>query len=315
MLPLVHADHARARLHGTVGLVLRIGRFDAQHALVVRHVEIPTVRPAVFAEANNAALPQFTGPNPRRHREIARADIHRGITRHHHRVVAPIQFHRLPERTVHKLRAAHQFAGQNLGPAQTVRVTLQLPGADEFLIQLRGIRLDLRVGRFLQKHIDLIQTRLAHLNRARPHGTLHREHAVGRLRPCRTALQQQGVVILRRLHAHSKLPVLGQLAQGDFEIRARSVGAFHLPHLRTGNGLPQKQTVFSHLIRLAQRISPGTAHAGEDGVVNAIVFAPAAHGAVALIAFVEAPLRAHLERRKGKRLFRHQLAHNEIVIG
>ena len=169
VLPLVHANGARTRLHRAIGGVVRIRRFDAQYALVVRHVEIPSVRPAVFAETNDAALPQLRGPNPRGHSEFAVTHVHHRIARHHHCVIFAIKLHRLAKRTLHKLRATHQLTVQTFRAPHTVRIAIQLPSAYELIVQLRRIRLDLSVGRCLQKHIRLIQPRLGNLDRARPH--------------------------------------------------------------------------------------------------------------------------------------------------
>ena len=315
VLPLVHANGARARLHRAVGGVVRIRRFDAQYTLVVRHVEIPSVRPAVFAETNNTALPQLRGSDPRGHGEFAVTHVHHRIARHHHCVIFAVKIHSLAKRTLHKLRATHQLAVQTFRAPHTVRIAIQLPRAYELIVQLRRIRLHLSVGRCLQKHIRLVQPRLGNLDRARPHRALHAEHAFGWLGPRRAALQQKGIRVLRGLHAHAEFPVLGQLAQRDFEIRAWPIRAGHLPNLRTGNRRSQQQTIRRHLMRLAQRIALGATHAGKHRVINAVVLAPAAHRAVALITLVEAPLCAHLERLKGKWLGRHQLCHHEVIIG
>ena len=95
MLPLVLADDAWSRRDGSVRLIRRADRFDSQYALIVGHVEVPAVSPAVFSEAEDAALAKFVRANPGGHREVSRADVHRLVSGNHDRVAVSVERNRL----------------------------------------------------------------------------------------------------------------------------------------------------------------------------------------------------------------------------
>ena len=57
-----------------------------------------------------------------------------------------------------------------------------------------------------------------------------------------------------------------------------------------------------------------SSHAGVNGVIDAVVFAPASHGVIALIAFDKAKLRLHRKGIEVERLLRRELRHHEVGI-
>ena len=115
MLPSVRAQLARRRGHCAVRLAQRSHRLDPQHAPVVRHVQIPTLRPGVFAKADDAALPQLPRMNPSGDGKISRGDIHGRRSRHDQRIAIAIQLQPLAKRRGHEPRVARQAALERRG--------------------------------------------------------------------------------------------------------------------------------------------------------------------------------------------------------
>ena len=106
--------------------------------------------------------------------------------------------------------------------------------------------------------------------------------------------------------------MIGQFTQGNLEIGAGAVGAFHAEDLGAGDGGAEQEAAGDGGKGFAFGIPLGAAHAGENRMVDAAVIAPTADGVVALVALDEAVLGAHGERLVGERLVGLEFSHREI---
>ena len=106
--------------------------------------------------------------------------------------------------------------------------------------------------------------------------------------------------------------MVGQFTQGDLEIGAWAVGAFHAEDLGAGDGGAEEEPLGDRGKGFSLGIALSAAHAGENRMVDAAVITPTADGVVALVALDEAVLGAHGEGLEGERLVRLQFPQCEI---
>ena len=118
VLPRVGSQRPRRRLHGAVRLIVRPRCFDPQDPLIVGHVQVPTVSPTVFPQANDSCLAKLRRMNPRRDSELAVADVHRFVTRDNNRIVFAVERHPLSKWRINELHIARQ---STILEARTVR--------------------------------------------------------------------------------------------------------------------------------------------------------------------------------------------------
>src|SRR5262245_58488060 len=64
MLPDIGTNDARWRQDGSVGLIIRSGRFNAEGAFVVGHIQVPALCPTGSTERNDARSAELLRVNP-----------------------------------------------------------------------------------------------------------------------------------------------------------------------------------------------------------------------------------------------------------
>ena len=77
---------------------------------------------------------------------------------------------------------------------------------------------------------------------------------------------------------------------------------------------PQQQPLRHGAVGVPLGIAGAAAHAGKNGVIDAVVLAPAADRVIPGIALDEPILRPHDERFEGERLAGRQLRHHEVLV-
>ena len=245
--------------------------------------------------------------NPGRDREVTIADIHGLLPGDRHRIAILLKRHRSPKRGLDKV-------GLALQPAP-VHLAIQGPRSGQPLGQARRVRghLLVRAGRRIDVH--LINSSLGNGDGLRGFGFAGHDNALDPavLRDG-TRIQQQPVVVSRRCHRHAKPPLVRQFAQRNLEVRLGPVRAIGGKDLIVGDGGPQQQSRGNRAVGAPFRIAVVAAHTSEDGVIDAVVISPAAHGIVARIAFDETVFGPHGKRVEGEGFARRLLGYQEIFV-
>ena len=307
VLPGAGADDAGGGGEGAVGLVVGPGGFEleaAAAAVATAEGEAPTGGPVVAAEREEAGAAGSFGLDPGGEGEGAGADAEGFVGRDDDGVGIGAEGEGFAEGGVDEAGVAFESA---------FGLVIKRPGGGEGFAEPGGVRRGELVAALGGVDVDLIDAGLGN-GEGLGGFEIGEGEGVGRGAGGGAGVEQEAVVVLGGGDGDAEAAVVGELAEGDFEVGFGAVGAFGVEGLFVGDGGTEEKAGGDGAVGLALGVAVRAAHAGEDGVVDARVFAPAADRIVALVALDEAVVGAHGGGREGEGLFGGEFGDGEVFV-